>query len=280
MLLSGWSYEPDTGVGSPLSLAGLLAWLVPFSPPPGSAFGYEWIVPLWYVSTYLWFLLLSPALLCAFRLWGWRLLLMPLVGVVLYGSGTIRVQGGTDEVLFSLCTYGACWMLGFGHHDRRLRALSRGRTVVIGVALMAAGLAYAVTHRTAETGLHLSDIPVADALYGLGFTLILLRLSPSVPWRLGGWIGALVAAVNRRAMTIYLWGSACIWTAREIPHLVPMPDGWKDMAVLGVARGYLLTWVLVAGVVLVLGWVEDVAASRRPRISPLAPPTSRAPTRS
>lgn len=65
MLVAGWTQ--GEAAGAPLSWRTLLFWVVPISDPPGSMFGDDWVTPLWFVRSYLWFLLLSPAVLWLFR---------------------------------------------------------------------------------------------------------------------------------------------------------------------------------------------------------------------
>ena len=268
MLALGWSTESETGETAPPGWSTLLPWLVPYAPPTGSAVGEAW-TPLWYVCAYLWLLLLSPALLWAFRAWGWRVLLLPLLGVGLYASGLFAVESDFDTVVLLLSTYGACWLLGFAHHDQRIRPLPRARMLVLAVGLMGAGLAYAFVHQRVEPGWHLGEMPLADALYGLGFTVVLLRLYPRRRWQPRGLVGALISAVNARAMTIYLWGGACIWAAVRLAPRLPTPGWWPDVPALEAAQRVVLVWVLLVAAVLVVGWVEDLAAGRPPRINPL-----------
>ncbi|AKJ11510.1 hypothetical protein ABB07_16175 [Streptomyces incarnatus] len=45
----------------------IVYWVVPLGDPPGNARGEQAWEILWYLRTYLWFVLLSPALLWIFR---------------------------------------------------------------------------------------------------------------------------------------------------------------------------------------------------------------------
>lgn len=87
MLIHGWTVDADNGVGSDLTWSSALLWLVPISDPPSSVWGSDWTVPLWYVRTYLWFLLLSPALLWVFRRWPARTIIIPTVGLIATTAG-------------------------------------------------------------------------------------------------------------------------------------------------------------------------------------------------
>lgn len=56
MLLHGWVPGADA-----------LYWVLPAGDPPGDAWGEQAWAVLWYLRTYLWFVLLSPVLLRFFR---------------------------------------------------------------------------------------------------------------------------------------------------------------------------------------------------------------------
>ncbi|WP_410644317.1 acyltransferase family protein [Amycolatopsis sp. lyj-346] len=64
MLAHGWAR--DTG-DLALSRPQLVFWVFPILEPPGSLWGADFTVVLWYLRAYLWFVLLSPVLLLAFR---------------------------------------------------------------------------------------------------------------------------------------------------------------------------------------------------------------------
>ena len=74
-----------------------------------------------------------------------------------------------------------------------------------------------------------------------------------------------VEAVNRRALTIYLWHEAAITFVRLVA-------GWTGLVLVGGYHDWVqlgLVFSLVIVVVLALGWVEDLAARRRPQLLPV-----------
>jgi peptidoglycan/LPS O-acetylase OafA/YrhL len=271
MLWRGWTHDPDTHAGSPLSWPALVTWLVPVYTPGGSAWGEPYTSVLWYLSAYLWFLLLSPPLLWLWRRWPLHTFATPLLVLAAFTAGVVVPNGSrTDAMAHLLATYGACWLLGFAHSDGSLRRMPLRTAVPLALALMAAGARWAYTHPHPVVGANLDAIPLANALYGLGFALLLLRCAPSFDWmRQRPALDRLVAAINARAMTIYLWhnvavGTALVLEARFVAGRF-YPYGQDGLSRL---VQYAVVWTLIGLAVLALGWVEDIAARRRPRLLP------------
>jgi peptidoglycan-N-acetylglucosamine deacetylase len=238
MLLFGWPERPHW--------ARLLLWLVPLADPPGSS----WAVPvtevLWYIVTYLWFVILSPVLLWAYRRWPLRTALLPLAAVFVVGDA---------GVVTDLATFGACWIAGFAHRDGALRRMAAPLLAAVAAACVAAGVAWMLV--LSPDNHDLNAVPPAQALYSLGFVLVLLRLSPRMRWRP---LDRVVSTVNSRAVTIYLWHNPAIAACFVVGDAV---GAWRLGAV-----GYLAVAVaLLVAPVLLLGWVEDVSARRPARLS-------------
>src|ERR1019366_3974486 len=104
-------------------------------------------LPIWYIRTYLWFLLLSPATLWLFRHWPKRMLAIPVAAVLLSAIGVLQLDGRSGDVILSVAMFGGFWMLGFAHHDNKIRSIRLARVLVGGALLMALGLAWAFTHQ-------------------------------------------------------------------------------------------------------------------------------------
>jgi peptidoglycan/LPS O-acetylase OafA/YrhL len=269
MVLRGW---PGS---TPPPWHTLLPWALPIINLPDSAWGIHWVTPLWYLRTYMWFVLLSPALLWTLRRWGWRGLAIPMAGLVLI-TVSLDPAGRPTNLIPSLGIYGACWMLGMAHHDGRIRTLPWRWVAPVGVMLMAAGLGWGLTHPAPDSGLDLNRIPLAQALYSTGTVLLLFRAHPDFSW-LGRHelVARFVGAVNARAVTVYLWHGAAIVVASVL-----VGSGWvskelEDLSVTGELQRFVLCFLRVvvlllsvAVAVIAFGWVEDVAARRRPRIWP------------
>jgi peptidoglycan/LPS O-acetylase OafA/YrhL len=271
MIWRGWTHDPETHLGSALSWPALVTWVVPVYTPGGSDWGEPYTSALWYLSAYLWLLLLSPALLWLWRRWPLHTLAAPLLLLVAFTAGVVVPNGSrTDEMTLLLATYGGCWLLGFAHADGSLRRVRLRTAVPLALALMAAGAWWALTHPHPVMGANLDVIPFANGLYGLGFALLLLRCAPSFGWmRRRRVLDALVAAVNARAMTIYLWHNLAVGVALvlEARFVAGRFYAYGEDGLSRVVQ-YAVVWALIAVAVLALGWVEDVAARRRPRLLP------------
>jgi len=267
MLRHGWTVSETAG--APLHWDTAWLWLLPLSDPPGSAWATDWVVPLWYLRTYLWFVLLSPAFLWLLRRWPKRVLAVPLVTLAGLTLGVVDPGGRAGDVLSSLSIFGGCWLLGFLHHDGRLRAVPWRVVAPIGVAFLAAGLAWAFTHQDPVASWDLDEIPLAQGLYSFGAVLLLMRAKPDFSWLARRPIASgIVAVFNARAVTIYLWNNIAIFLATPLMDSVPALARLDNGGVPGRIVQYLLSWVCIGGAIVLLGWIEDVAAQRSVRVNP------------
>jgi peptidoglycan/LPS O-acetylase OafA/YrhL len=230
MLWSGWPDHPHWPK--------LLLWLVPLDQPPGDTWALPATEVLWYIVTYLWLVILSPTLLWAYRRWPLRTMLLPLGLVLVVGEAA---------VVSDLATFGACWIAGFAHRDGVLRRMAKPLLAAIAAGCVAAGVAWVLVFSPGEWDL--GATPPAQALYSLGFVLVLLRLSPRMAWRP---LDRVVSALNRRAVTIYLWHNPAIAVCFLVGDAV---GAWRlgQVGYLAVALALLLAPVAL------LGWIEDVS---------------------
>lgn len=139
---------------------------------------------------------------------------------------------------------------------------------------MAFGLWWASGHLGPD-GWNLNDIPLAQATWSLGFVAILLQYSPSwqtLPGRLARW-DRLITLSNNRAVTIYLWHNLLIMATvplldrfYELPF---MDDSLSDaLTTTYTLWMFVLVWPLIGLMIVGVGWVEDLAAKRAPRLWP------------
>ncbi|MFD5662438.1 acyltransferase family protein [Streptomyces hirsutus] len=284
MFANGWNPAKEDGSWG---LIGLFNYIVPIGAPPypwelGSPSGLldeTWAVqaagPLWYLRAYLWFVIASPLLLWAFRRAPWPTLLAPLGLTAIVGTGLVTIPGETGRAITDFAVYGGCWVLGFAHNDGMLKRIPRYVSVSCASLVMAFGLWWASNHLGPD-GWDLNDIPLAQAAWSFGFVVILLQYSPSwreLPGRLAQW-DKLVTLSNNRAVTIYLWHNMLIMATVPIVDLLyRLPFMQSERGAEAISSTYTLwmfalIWPLIGLAVLAVGWVEDLAAKRRPRLWP------------
>ncbi|MFJ6656181.1 acyltransferase [Streptomyces sp. NPDC091377] len=286
MFAGGWDPGKSTD-GMVWGWLKVLNYLFPFGAPPfpwliGSKSGLledTWAVqaagPLWYLRAYLWFVIASPLLLWAFRRAPWPTLLAPLGLTAVVGTGLVTIPGETGNAVTDFAVYGGCWVLGFAHHEGLIKEIPRYVTVSCASLVMAFGLWWASGHLGPD-GWDLNDIPLAQATWSFGFVVILLQYAPSwreLPGRLARW-DRLVTLSNNRAVTIYLWHNLLIMATVPLIDLAyDLPFTQNDSAVGFLDASYTvlmfcLVWPLIGLTVAALGWIEDLAARRRPRLWP------------
>ncbi|MFF3646136.1 acyltransferase [Streptomyces sp. NPDC002564] len=294
LFAGGWNISEDPDHEGTWGLVSMANYVFPVGAPPfpwelGDKAGLleeTWPAqaagPLWYIRAYLWFVIASPLLLWAFRRVPWATLFAPLALTAVVGTGLVTIPGETGNTISDFAVYGSCWVLGFAHQDGLLAQVPRYLAVSGSALIMAFGLWWASGHLGPD-GWDLNDIPLAQAAWSFGFVVILLQYAPSwqeLPGRLARW-DKLVTLSNNRAVTIYLWHNFLIMAT------VPIIDQAYDLPFMEDARWSsaldttymlwmtLLVWPLIGLMVLAVGWVEDLAAKRRPRLWPNGAGSSR-----
>ncbi len=263
MLVHGW--VPDRRI---------VFWAVPLGDPPGSAWGEQAWEILWYLRTYLWFVLLSPLLLRLFRLAPGPVLLASLAPAVVFRYVWQPPDGRLGSALTDLATYLFCWLLGFAHRDGLLRRWRPAAVAPLSLAALAYGAWYAFAHQGEYGGYDLDDIPLAQAFFSAGFVTLLMYAKERFAVDFAGlarvrWLDRAVTVFNARAVTLYLWHEIALilavplidtfWDVPAFERYLPLESQWFLFGV---------GWVLIAAVVPLAGWVEDVAARRKPRLLP------------
>ncbi|MFE1337621.1 acyltransferase [Streptomyces sp. NPDC058733] len=263
MLAHGWM--PDWRV---------VYWIVPLGDPPGSAWAEQAWEILWYLRTYLWFVLLSPLLLRVFRRAPVPVLTASLLPVVVFQYVWQPPDDRLGSALWDLATYLFCWLLGFAHRDGVLARARPAAVVVFSLAALAFGGWCALAHR-AEFGTYdLDENPLAQAFWSAGFVTLLMgakerfRIDGAGLARLPR-LDRLVTVFNARAVTLYLWHEIALilavplidrlWDVPAFAAHLPLDSQWFLFGV---------GWLLIGVFVTACGWVEDVAARKRPRLLP------------
>jgi peptidoglycan/LPS O-acetylase OafA/YrhL len=264
MVFAGWEHH------GPPPWPRLLLWVVPLATPPASHnignVGAEGAGVLWYLATYLWMVLLSPLLLKAYRKQRILMVVLPLVALALLHNMPLATGSNAVRTAGYVLTFLPCWLLGFAHRDGDLRKLRPWLVVVLAAICTLPSLFYVIT-RHGPLGLDLVPYPFVHALYSMGFVLALLRISPPMDWLARvPLLQRLVAALNNRAVTIYLWHNVVITIAILIGDHLELWGLHQGAVIYLTFSAIALGLLLVA--VLALGWVEDLAAKRRPRLRP------------
>lgn len=196
-------------------------------------------------------------------------LVLSLVPIVVMSTVWSPPDGRIGSILFDLATFLTCWLLGFAHRDGLVDRLHPGVVLLLAAATMAFGGWYGLTHQS-DGSYDLNEIPLAQAFWSVGFVLLLLRFRPDMDWvRRIKPLDRTVTIFNSRAVTIYLWHEIALivsvplidlmWQVRAFELSLPLDSMWFQFGV---------AWVLIAVAVLLVGWVEDVAAKKRPRLLP------------
>ncbi|GAA1034861.1 hypothetical protein GCM10009557_40780 [Virgisporangium ochraceum] len=260
MLLQGWTDAP----ASKLGWGELVWWLVPLHTPPGGGrWGWSFTVMLWYLVTYLWLVLLSPVLLMVYRRWP-RLSLAVAIGVpVAVDLGVLTPGGYFTDAMWNVSTYVCCWLLGFAHQDGWLRRLTDRQFFVAATTLAVAGAGVVLWYGLRTGTFDLNHVPVGRSLWSAAFVLVVLRFEPRMAWlRARRWATTAVAAVNRRAVTIYLWHLPGGIVALLVVQRLGLSGATWWVALLAAVG------VMTAVAVLVFGWIEDLSAGRPAQLLP------------
>ena len=221
----------DVAAGAALPLGDAATWLIPLVDPRSSVVPHGWLTThLWYIRAYLWVLVLTPLFLrLARRLrLGLAMLGAALVAVLVAGRLGIPMLGSgpAHVVLGDAVVYGTFVVLGMAYHHGRLRRLGR-RPMLGALFVLVAGIGVYVWRGGVPAG-GVNDSYPLTLLTGLAWLLLVAALeSPIRKLACVGSLRRVTSAVNRRAVTIYLWHPAAIvigyWTRR--PPRDPGPLG-------------------------------------------------------
>ncbi|WP_030610638.1 acyltransferase family protein [Streptomyces fulvoviolaceus] len=252
----------------------IVFWIVPLGDPPGNQWGVQAWEILWYLRTYLWFVLLSPALLWIFRKAPIPVLALTLVPILILKFVWAGPYNRFGNELWDLSTYLFCWVLGFAHRDGVLQRMKPFLVVVLSLAAIGFGGWYAFTHQ-AEVGTYdLDENPLAQTYWSAGYVMLLMWAKAHFRIDFAGLtrfrrLDRIVTIFNARAVTIYLWHEIALilavplidqfWNVPAFEKYLPLESQWFMFGI---------GWVLIAVFILLCGWVEDVAGKKKPRLLP------------
>jgi chitinase len=267
MVWYGSAAGAGPGIGTAPGWRSMLLWVVPLFEPPSSAWGTAWTGSLWFVPAYLWLTLISPPLLWCFRRWPLRTAVLPALGLALVLSGTWSASSRVGEISLTFALFAGYWLIGFAYHDNRIQTMSWTSAIVLSSILMSAGLIGTI--RAGDvTAAQLAGLPVANSLWGAGVVILLLRLYRNPDSRpRSAPVRSALAGVQGRALTIFLWS----FPAYSISAALLARDGSTlSSNAASITQQIFLALGLIMVAVLLLGWLEDLAIGRSPRLNPFA----------
>jgi chitinase len=267
LLWYGSAAGAGQGIGTTPSWRSMLLWAVPLFEPPSSAWGTAWTGSLWFVPAYLWLTALSAPLLWCFRRWPLRTAALPVLGLVLALSGMWSPSGPLGEVMLTFALFGGYSLIGFAYHDNRIQTMALPSLIIVSLILASAGLV-GMMRAGDVTAAHLAGLPVANSLWGAGVVILLLRLyhNPNTPPR-SARVRTALAGVQSRALTIFLWS----FPAFAISAALLARYGFSPRSnAASITQRTVVALGLIIVVVLLLGWLEDLAIGRSPRLNPFA----------
>ncbi|MBN1171878.1 MAG: acyltransferase [Micromonosporaceae bacterium] len=262
MVGAGWRDRP----ASPLGWGELLWWIIPVRTPPagGPAWAWAFTSMLWYLVAYLWLVVLSPVMLAVFRRWPGQVLGASLLWPVAVHFQVVTIGGYLVEPLANVSTYACCWLLGFAHNDRLMRRLTGGRFAVPVVLVAVASAAWLFHLGSGQSDFDVNHVPLANSLWSAAFVAVVLRFDlPIGGLRWIAWLQRAVDVINTRAVTVYLWHFCMLIAAQRLLGDPQRPYS-AQQGIMLVATVCVLTAVAT----LLVGWVEDLAARRPPRLVP------------
>ena len=259
--------------GTALDWRNVLFWLVPIGDPAGSAWEGGWLsTPLWYLRTLLWIFLLAPLIIRAVRHRPAAALVLSsllVVGLEIVDRTDAVRPAFAESVVWQagdVVLYGVFFAVGVLANDGAFRQLAVRRWLALAVASVGVAVLWWLSQ------------PVPESIVNNSHTMHLL---------VGvAWLSAAMAAqgglrslsthpvtspvvqfLSRRSLTVYLWHTTAIVVALWFVNR----SGDLPLGVEAITYPVLIVAVTLLATVAV-GWVEDLAGRRPPRLWPLVAP--------
>ncbi len=235
---------------------------VPLLNPLSSPAGYLGMVHLWFLVAISWLLLLAPGLVWLHR----RFPRMLLAGVVAVGLSVPLLGIHTSMTFFpevsSIALFAVFFVLGFWYTDgylvsgvvpgRRAGLLDGWTGAAIAVLAFAAAWAVWQVHDPGS----INNSHLVHGFLGLGWLTLILLARPLI-LRAANAMPRALNTLNRRALTLYLWGWPTTALAAEAVRW------WGLDGVLGTVVFFVVAIASLVAAVAVFGPVEDFAARRK-----------------
>lgn len=245
-----------------------LSFLLPVVRPTGSVTRVVLWGHLWFLTSFLWVLTLSPLLHWLYRnvkLWS---LLLHLLAFALVISAQKFGWFPVRSEYIDIAMFGWFFQLGFAYDDGTLQRFDPRKHVGLGLGLLAFGWLIAEgiepIWRKSPGSLKPNELyssSTAHFLVGAGW--MFLAFAARVP--ITNWLSRhrarVVDVVTQRTYTLFIWGPAANAVAMAASRKIGGSDG-------NIVVYLLVTAAALMTLVLLFGWIEDWASSRKPRLLP------------
>jgi peptidoglycan-N-acetylglucosamine deacetylase len=270
MAITDWrSAAPDASIDR----GDWLSFLFPVVRPTGSVTRVILWGHLWFLTTFLWVLVLSPVFFWIYRrIKVWSLLIHALLFIVVIYAEKNQSFALRSEY-YDIAMFGWFFQLGFLYDDETLQRLKPRIHAGIGAMLLAAGWLVAVviepiSHKGVK---ELYSSASGHFLVGAGWMFLAFAVRTPVTQWLHRHRAAMVDFVTQRTYTLFIWGPAANAVAMAASRKIGGSEGNLPV--------YLfVTAITLSGLTLMFGWIEDWASSRPPRLIPPLPPSATKPT--
>jgi peptidoglycan-N-acetylglucosamine deacetylase len=268
----GVMYVTDARSAAPdasLDRGDWLSFLFPVVRPTGSVTRVVLWGHLWFLTSFLWVLTLSPLLHWLYRkakLWS---LLVHLLAFALVISAQKFGWFPVRSEYIDIAMFGWFFQLGFAYDDGTLQHLNPRKHFCLGLGLLAMGWLVAERiepiWRKPVGSLKPNELyssSTAHFLVGAGW--MFLAFAARVP--ITNWLSQhrarAVDVVTQRTYTLFIWGPAANAVAMAASRKVGGAEG-------NIGVYLLVTAATLCGLLLLFGWIEDWASSRKPRLLPV-----------
>jgi peptidoglycan-N-acetylglucosamine deacetylase len=258
----------STAADASLDRGDWLSFLLPVVRPTGSVTRVVLWGHLWFLTSFLWVLTISPLLHWLYRkVKLWSLLVHLFVFALVVSAQKFGWFPVRSEYI-DIAMFGWFFQLGFAYNDGMLQRFDPRKHVAFGLGLLAVG--WLVAERiepiwrkspgsTKPNELYTSS--TAHFLVGAGW--MFLAFAARVP--ITNWLSRhrarVVDVVTQRTYTLFIWGPAANAVAMAASRKIGGSEG-------NIAVYLLVTAVTLCGLVVLFGWIEDWASSRKPRLLP------------
>jgi peptidoglycan-N-acetylglucosamine deacetylase len=239
------------------------SFLVPVVRPTGSVTRVILWGHLWFLTIFLWVLVLSPVFYWIYRhMRAWSLLIhLALFALVVVAEKKQLFALRSEYYDFAM--FGWFFQLGFLYDDGTLQRLRPRVHAAIGGALLVVGwlVAQRIEPVWKKSLNELYSSPTGHFLIGAGWMFLAFAVRAPVLHWLTKHKARAVDFVTQRTYTLFIWGPAANAVAMAASRKIGGSEGNLPVY-LAVTTGTLIALTIM------FGWIEDWASSRRPRLLP------------